>query len=143
MPNNYKLDVFGRIQKPYYKNSYFSGVKNLAYKGAFTNISKLPIEDYDAYLYTAQTDGIPNTLLEIISLGLPIVATKEGGVPDLIEDGENGRLIDLNDIEGYGVALKDIVDNKKALDYVKKAQAKIKKRHSWKEYKNKIKQDIQ
>ena len=102
----------------------------------------MPIEEYDVYLYTAQTDGIPNILLEITALGLPIVATNEGGVSDLIENEKNGRLVNLNDIKGYVEALRDVVENKKNLEYVKKAQAKVKARHNWSKYKNIIKKDI-
>ena len=142
LPNNYKIDVYGRIQKPYFKDNYFVGAKNVSYKGPFDDISSLPIEDYDAYLYTAQTDGIPNILLEVTALGLPIVATNEGGVPDLIDDGKNGRLIGLNDIDGYVEALRDVVENNKASNYVRKTQSKIKMRHSWDKYRKKVEKDL-
>lgn len=142
LPENYTIDAYGRIQKPYYKDNYFSGVKNISYKGAFKNIAELPISDYDLYLYTAQTDGIPNILLEIAALGLPIVATNEGGVSDLIKDGENGRLVELNDIVGYVKAIEDIVKNKKASNFVNKIQNNIKKRHSWDNYKKTVKRDL-
>lgn len=142
LPNNYSIDVYGRIQKPYFKDNYFVGAKNISYKGSFDNVSSLPIEDYDVYLYTAQTDGIPNILLEMTALGLPIVATREGGVPDLINDEENGKLVDLNDIDGYIEALKEITEGKKRLSYVKKSQAKIKERHSWENYKKIVEKDL-
>ena len=142
LPENYKVEVYGRIQKPYYKDNYFVGAKNITYKGPFSDISALPIENYDAYLYTAQTDGIPNILLEIVALGLPIVATNEGGVPDLINSGKDGRLVDLGDIDGYVEALKETVEANKRVEYIKKAQAKVKVRHSWGKYREKIKQDI-
>lgn len=142
LPANYHIDVYGRIQKPYFKNNYFNGTKNLTYKGAFSDISKLPIDDYDAYLYTSQTDGIPNILLEITALGLPIIATKEGGVPDFIEDKKCGRLVEMNNIDGYIEALKETIDSRDGVKYVKNAQDKIKKRHSWDAYIKTIKKDI-
>ena len=142
VPEGYSIDAYGRIEKACYKNSYFNDCKNICYKGAFSDISKLPIDEYDAYLYTSQTDGIPNILLEISTLGLPIVATKEGGVPDFIEDGVSGRLVDIDDIDGYVGALVDIIDSKKSVDFVKRAQEKIQERHTWEQYVQKVKKDI-
>ena len=85
---------------------------------------------------------IPNILLEISALGLPIVATKEGGVPDFIEDGKSGRLVDMNDIDGYIEALKDTLDKSKREGYVKAAQEKLSTRHSWEKFVSAIKKDF-
>ena len=142
LPDNYTIDVYGRIQKPYFKDNYFAGAKNITYKGAFSNISTLPIDDYDVYLYTAQTDGIPNILLEITALGLPIVATNEGGVSDFIEDKKSGRLVELNDIEGYVDAIKSIAEQEDGAQYVRRAQKRMKENHNWSSYKETVKGDL-
>lgn len=142
LPDNYKIDVYGRIQKPYYKNDYFDGVKNIAYKGSFKRINEIPVGNYDVFLYTAQTDGIPNILLEITSLGLPIVATDEGGVSDFLENKKNGKLVKLNDIDGYVESLCDVVESGNGGKYVKNAQERLKTKHSWAHFLDDIKKDI-
>ena len=142
LPNGYSIDVYGRIDATHYSKNYFKGCKNINYKGFFDNISNLPIDEYDAYLYTSQTDGIPNILLEISTLGLPIVASKEGGVPDFIGDGISGRLVDIEDIDGYVDALMSVINSKDSIKYVKKAQEKIRKRHNWKSFVDEVKKDI-
>lgn len=142
LPENYKIEAYGRIQKPYFEDGYLNGVRNLKYIGEFNDITKLPVENFDAYLYTAQTDGIPNILLEVSALGLPIIATNEGGVPDFIKDCSSGRLVDLNDIDGYVDAIVDTIENEKGVHYVKAAQKKIKERHNWKNYIKTIKKDF-
>lgn len=142
LPDGYSIDVYGRIERSLYKEKYFNDCKNIKYKGAFSDISKLPIDKYDAYLYTSQTDGIPNILLEISSLGLPIIATKEGGVPDFIEDGISGRLVDIDDIDGYVDALVDTINSKKSASFVKHAQEKIQDRHTWELFVQEVEKDI-
>lgn len=142
LPSNYTVEVYGRIQKPYFKDDYFRGAKNIKYKGTFSNVANLPVEDYDVFLYTSQTDGIPNILLEMAALGLPIVATREGGVPDFVVDGQNGRLVDLNNIDEYVDAIVDVIEKGLRKKYVKNAQKLLKERHSWQKYIETIKKDI-
>jgi glycosyltransferase involved in cell wall biosynthesis len=50
-------------------------------------------------------DGLPNVLLEAGALELPVVASRIGAVPELIEDGVNGRLVPPDDPAALVVAL--------------------------------------
>ena len=47
----------------------------------------------------SQTEGLPNVLLEAMSAGKPVVATRAGGTPEVVVDGETGFLVDVGDIE--------------------------------------------
>ncbi|HMA05457.1 MAG TPA: glycosyltransferase family 4 protein [Methanomicrobiales archaeon] len=51
----------------------------------------------DIFVSTATSDGTPVSVLEAMSTGLPCIATRVGGVPEWIEDGENGMLIPPRD----------------------------------------------
>ena len=46
----------------------------------------------DVYVHSAHTDNFPNTVLEALACGLPVVATAVGGIPKQVNDGETGFL---------------------------------------------------
>ena len=51
----------------------------------------------DALVLNSTTENCPHVLLEAMAAGLPAVATRVGGVPELVEDGRTGWLIDPDD----------------------------------------------
>ena len=51
-------------------------------------------------------DGIPNVLIEALSVELPVVATRLSGIPELIRDGETGLLVNERDPQGLAAALE-------------------------------------
>jgi glycosyltransferase involved in cell wall biosynthesis len=54
-------------------------------------------------------DGLPNVLLEAGALELPVVASRVGAVPELIEDGVNGRLVSPDDPAALALALAALI----------------------------------
>jgi glycosyltransferase involved in cell wall biosynthesis len=58
-------------------------------------------------------DGIPNVLMESMSMGVPVVATDVGGIPELIVSGETGLLVPPASPELMALAIeKLLVDSK-------------------------------
>jgi glycosyltransferase involved in cell wall biosynthesis len=50
-------------------------------------------------------EGTPNCVMEALACGLPVVATRVGGIPDIVEHDTTGLLIDKGDVEGLATSL--------------------------------------
>lgn len=53
------------------------------------------LDAVDVLLHPSSADAFPTTLLEAMAAGVPIVATRVGGIPEIVHDGEEGVLIDV------------------------------------------------
>jgi hypothetical protein len=65
----------------------------------------------DLYMLPSLEDNFPNTALEAMSCGTPILAFKIGGVPDLVMEGLNGQLVPAGDSVALSAALLAILSN--------------------------------
>ena len=54
----------------------------------------------DVFVHPSLRDGMPNAVLEAMACGKTVIATPVGGVKDVIVDGVNGLLVNVNDAEG-------------------------------------------
>lgn len=54
-------------------------------------------------------DGIPNTILEALASGVPVVSTAISGIPEAIHDGESGLLVPERDVEALAAAIERMI----------------------------------
>lgn len=54
-------------------------------------------------------EGVPNAMLEAMATGLPVVATRHGGIPEAVTDGVEGFLTEERDVEGLAAAMERIL----------------------------------
>lgn len=71
------------------------------------------ISDAEIFVQTSRFEGMPNTLIEAMCLGLPCISTKVSGATDLIRHGENGFLVDIDDTKGLEYYILKLVNDKR------------------------------
>lgn len=63
----------------------------------------------DMFVYPTCHDAFPLVVLEALSYGLPVVSTYEGAIPDMVENGYNGILVNQGDVPALRDALKTLL----------------------------------
>lgn len=75
------------------------------------------IDEHHIFISTNKTpasgdqEGITNTLKEAAAVGLPVISTRHGGIPEFVVDGENGYLVDEGDIERLASRIIQLMDH--------------------------------
>lgn len=97
----------------------FSTIQQLISKSGLSKVFSMPgtisnVEDYlqafDAVVLLSEREGMPNALLEAMAAGKPIIATPVGGVPEILDHGRAGILVDAN-LEDIVKAVETLVMN--------------------------------
>ena len=66
---------------------------------------------FDAFVLPSRTEGWPLTIMEAMSAGIPVIASRVGGIPTLLADGEYGILVEPGDAQGLGEACMALARN--------------------------------
>ena len=70
------------------------------------------LASFDLFVYPSLHEALGSTLLDAFEFGLPVVASNVGGIPELVEDGVNGHLIEPENPEQMVAAIASILADK-------------------------------
>lgn len=69
----------------------------------------------DCLIVPSRWEGLPMVILEAMSVGLPVIATSVGGIPEVIEDGVNGWLVEPGNVCSLAERLQAVLEQPEAL----------------------------
>jgi len=125
-----KGDLIVKVVKKKLKKKFpKSGLKLLGRISATELVESLL--DSNVYVMSSHIENSPNNLCEAMILGMPCIATNAGGTASMLNDGEDGILIQDGDPWVMSGAVVELMENEElAIQYGKKAREKALKRHN-------------
>ena len=78
--------------------------------GVRTDVANL-LQAADIFVQPSLSEGLSIALLEALFAGLPVVATRAGGVVDVVESGESALLVPTGDVQALATALRQVLDD--------------------------------
>jgi len=84
----------------------------------------------DVFVLPSHSEGSPNVLLEAMSMGLPVVATSVGGIPELVTHERNALLVEKRDVSALAAALSRVLESRQLHESLKWAGRESVLRHT-------------
>ena len=113
-------------------------------------IGHVPLTEINQHLIRASVLCLPTRIepfgivtIEAFIHKLPVVATRIGALPDLVVDGESGRLVDPDDIQGLADALIELISNPdKCRRFGERGYQNIKNNYTWDAVGTRLREEI-
>ena len=93
----------GPLQKDLEDLAISLGIKSLVkFKGRISH-DKIPelMQAHHIFLHCSENEGLPVAIMEAMAAGLPVIAAKVGGVPELVKNGVTGYGLNFDDDKGF------------------------------------------
>jgi glycosyltransferase involved in cell wall biosynthesis len=71
----------------------------------------LVMRSFDCFVLPSKVEGMPNALMEAMSIGLPCIASDVGGIPELIRDGVHGLLVQPGDYQALADRIRRLKES--------------------------------
>ena len=84
---------------------------DVIYHGNVNDINAI-YANIDVLVLTSKFENCPMVILEAMSRGIPCVAPKVGGIPEILKDGVNGKLYNSYRMDEIADAIEDIIGNR-------------------------------
>ncbi|MBI2635346.1 MAG: glycosyltransferase family 4 protein [Parcubacteria group bacterium] len=100
----------------------------------FVPYGKVPeaLMQIDIFVYPSWHEGFGRSIMEALAMEKAVVATRVGGIPDLVKDGENGFLVESHNSSALAQKIKELIENKELREKFGKAgREHVSKNYEW------------
>jgi glycosyltransferase involved in cell wall biosynthesis len=87
--------------------------------------------EHDILVFPSLMEGLPSVLLEAMAAGMPVITTETCGMPDVVEDGVNGRLIQPGSAAAIEEAILYFANSVERRESLGRAARETMKRYTW------------
>ena len=134
-----KINIVGLIES----KNYLQNLKNLALKlnceKSINFLGPIPHDkiisyytDSQVFVFMGRNEGIPRSILEAMACGKPVIAAPNSGIPDVIEDGINGFLVNNNQPNLLAEKIITLLNDKKYRENIgQSARKTIEEKFTW------------
>lgn len=84
-----------------------AGLDNVVFEGRVENVGDY-LAAFDLFAFPSLHEGLGSILLDAMTFGLPIVASRVGGIPEAVPDGENAILVPPGDAAALAAAIAEL-----------------------------------
>jgi glycosyltransferase involved in cell wall biosynthesis len=113
-----RLRVIGGFETTAYEQEIHKSVQNLTLQShidwiGFSNNVMAELEKMDIFVLPSLFgEGLPMVVLEAMSAGLPVVASRVEGIPEAVGDGQEGLLVEPGDSDALALSLQGIIEGR-------------------------------
>ncbi len=101
----------------------------------YTNNILDTIQSLDLLVLPSEKEPFGRVLVEAMQVGVPVIGSNSGGIPEIIENGENGLLFELNNINNLTEKMELILNNEELKNkFIKNGLQTVKKKFSIESY---------
>lgn len=101
----------GELKEEIQNTANSLGVEDKVFLPGARNPAEPYIAQFDIFVLPSLSEATPLTLLEAMEREVPVIATKVGGMPEIIENGKTGYLVPCNDEKAMCEAIMKILEN--------------------------------
>jgi glycosyltransferase involved in cell wall biosynthesis len=98
------------------------------------------LSSLDVLVLPSLYEEMGSILVEAMAAGLPVVASRVGGIPDVVVDGETGLLVPPGDADALAAALDELVGDPQRRERFASAARRRARRYSWSELAGRVAQ---
>jgi glycosyltransferase involved in cell wall biosynthesis len=106
------FSLIGEISRAF-RQAVEGGPPNVIATGALPRADVMALlRDADMFVFPSHREGFPNAVLEGMAAGLPVISTRVGAIPEMVQEGIGGYLVAPSDPNALAIAIRRLAEDR-------------------------------